>query len=227
MTSTAEAILNELRSLANPINVEGMAKFGINPQYALGISVPALREIAKEYRKNHSLALELWDSGIHEARLLASFIDDPAQVSEQQMERWVKDFNSWDICDQCCMNLFDKTKFAYQKVVEWSEREEEFVKRAGIVLIATLAVHDKKAPDDYFEPFFTILLRNATDERNFVKKAVNWSLRQLGKRNKYLHYRAISVAREMQTLDSKSARWIAADALRELTDKRVIDRLKK
>jgi len=173
----------------------------------------------------HELALELWDSEIHEARILAGFIDDPAKVTEEQLETWVLDFDSWDICDQVCSALFDKTDFAYQKAEEWSERPEEFVKRAGFVLMATLAVHDKKAPDAPFEKFLEICKREATDERNFVRKAVNWAIRSIGKsRNVNLYNKALQIAQEIlkenaqgETLcRSKTARWIANDAISEL-----------
>ena len=209
-------ILTHLKSLHNPRNVAGMTQFGINPRNTLGVSIPTLRKIARQAGKDHRLAQELWASGIHEARILAAMVDDPARVTEAQMERWVKDFDSWDVCDQVCSNLFDKTKFAHRKAVEWSRRDEEFVKRAGFVLMAALAVHDKSAPDAAFIKFLPLIQRGATDERNFVKKAVNWALRQIGKRNRALNRAASATAREIQRIDSKSARWIAADALREL-----------
>ena len=223
---TAESILAELRSLANPENVVGMARFGINSENTLGISIPALRAIARRTGKNHALAQELWSSGIHEARILACFIDSPKQVTPEQMESWASEFDSWDVCDQCCSNLFDKTPFAYQKAGEWSGREEEFVKRAGFVLMAALAVHDKKAEDSKFTPFLPMIIRESDDERNFVKKAVNWALRQIGKRNKNLNALAISTAREIQERSSRAARWIASDALKELTGESVQRRLK-
>jgi len=212
--------------MPNPKAVEGMARFGINPENAYGVSVPNLRMMAKEIGRNHVLAQQLWSSGIHEARILASMIDVPEKVTEKQMETWVKDFASWDVCDQCCSNLFDKTEFAYQKAVEWSKRNEEFVKRAGFVLMATLSVHDKKANDTEFLKFLPIIERESVDDRNFVKKAVNWALRQIGKRNVDLHKKAIKAAREIQRLDSKSAQWIAADALRELTSPAIQKRLR-
>ena len=221
-----EEILDVLHAQANPENVAGMARFGINPHNTLGVSIPQLRELARQQGKNHSLALELWQTGIHEARLLASMVDDKQLVDEAQMEAWVQDFDSWDICDQVCSNLFDRTPLAYDKAREWSARSEEFVKRAGFVLMAGLAVHDKKASDAAFEPFFPILVREACDERNFVKKAVNWALRGLGKRNRSLNLIAIRTAQEIQQLDSKAARWIAADALRELTSDKIQSRLK-
>jgi len=218
-------ILNKLKSLSNPESVKGMARFGIKPENAYGVSIPDLRRLAKQIGKNHTLAGKLWSSGIHEARILAGMVDDPEQVTESQMERWVKDFDSWDVCDQCCSNLFDKTVFAYPKAIEWSEHRLEFVKRAGFVLMAVLAVHDKAADDDQFKQFFPIIKREARDERNFVKKAVNWALRQIGKRNRALNQAAINIGQEIKTIDSKAARWIAGDALRELTSEKIQKRL--
>jgi 3-methyladenine DNA glycosylase AlkD len=194
-----------------------MARFGIKPKtQILGVSIYEIRKIAKKLGSEHRLALKLWSSKIHEARLLAGMIDKPNKVTEKQIEKWASDFDSWDIVDQTCSNLFDKTPFAYKKAFEWSKRKEEFVKRAGFVLMATLSVHDKKATDAKLAKFFTAIKRGATDERNFVKKAVNWALRQIGKRNKNLNKKAIMLAREIDKIDSKSARWIAKDALREL-----------
>ena len=218
-------ILDKLKALSDPKAVEGMARFGINPENTYGVSIPNLRKIARETGHNHALAQELWASGIHEARILASMIDDPKIATEEQLESWVKDFDSWDVCDQCCMNLFEKTGFAYRKAVEWSESDEEFVKRAGFVLMACLAVSDKKADNKQFEVFLPIIRREAPDNRNLVKKAVNWALRQIGKRNTGLNRKAIETAEEIQKMDSRSARWIASDAIRELTSESVRKRL--
>jgi 3-methyladenine DNA glycosylase AlkD len=223
---SSEEILATLRSLSKPEAVSSMARFGINADKAFGVSVPALRKLARSIGTNHSLAQELWDSGLHEARELATMIADPKQVTEELMERWVKDIDSWDVCDHCCGNLFDKTPIAYRKAREWSRRPEEFVKRSAFSLMAALAVHDKAAGDNAFSKFLPIIKRESIDERNFVKKAVNWALRQIGKRNRNLNRHAIETAREIQTLGSKSARWIAADALRELTDEKVQSRMK-
>jgi 3-methyladenine DNA glycosylase AlkD len=220
-------ILKRFNSLSNPKAVAGMAKYGINPENAYGISIPDLRRIARDVGRNHELAERLWSSGIHEARILACMIDDPKDVSEQQLERWVGDFDSWDVCDQCCNKLFIKTAFAYQKAVEWTTRDEEYVKRAGFVLMAQLAVHDKEAHDNQFERFFPTIKREAADNRNFVKKAVNWALRQIGKRNVVLNKKAVKVAEEIHSIDSRSATWIATDALRELTSHSVRKRLNK
>ena len=221
-----DKILHSLKSLSNPKAVEGMARYGINPENTYGISIPILRNMAKEIGINRSLAQELWSSGIHEARILASMIDNPKEVTADQMENWVIDFDSWDVCDQCCMNLFGRTGSAYQKAVEWSERDEEFVKRAGFVIMARLAVSDKKAVDSLFEDFLPIIKREAHDNRNYVKKAVNWALRQIGKRNAHLNKKAIATAEEILEMDSKAAKWIASDAIRELTNKKIQARLK-
>lgn len=220
-----DQIIKRLKSLSNPDAVTGMARFGINPENTYGVSIPILRKMAKEIGRNHSLAQEFWASGIHEARILAGMIDDPEMVTEEQMEIWVKDFDSWDVCDQVCGNLFDKTPFAYKKAVEWSKRKEEFVKRAGFVMMAELAVHDKEAMDKEFLRFLPLIKRETADERNFVKKAVNWALRQIGKRNRSLNKKAIETAKEIKKIDSNAAKWIASDALRELSGKLVQDRL--
>ena len=210
-------ILENLKNLSNPKAVEGMARFGINTARAYGISIAILRKMAREIGRDHDLAQELWASDIHEAQILASIIDEPAKVTEAQMESWVRCFDSWDLCDQCCQNLFAGTIFAYQKAVEWSSNDREFIKRAGFVLMARLAVSNKKASDSQFERFLPIIKRESADDRNYVKKALNWALRQIGKRNARLRQKAIDTARELQQTDSKSARWIASDALRELT----------
>jgi len=223
--SSVSAILLALKSLANPANVAGMARYGISVKGTLGVNIPTLRKMAKEIGTNHDLARSLWKSGIHEARLLAGFIADPEQVTVKQLEQWAKDFDSWDVCDLVCSNLFNQTPFAYKKAFEWSRRKEPFVKRAGFVLMAALSVHDKEADDGKFLKFLPVIKREATDDRNFVKKAVNWALRQIGKRNKKLNAAAIQMAKEVQKLDSRSARWIAADALRELKSENIQFRL--
>jgi len=220
-----DAILAQLQAQANPAAAAGMARFGINASETYAVPVPQLRALAKAIGTDHALAEQLWNSGIHEARILASMIDDPRLVTEEQLERWVAALDSWDVCDQCCGNLFDRTPFAYRKALEWSERSEEYVKRAGFALMAYLAVHDKRASDEAFEQFLPAIVAQATDERNFVKKAVNWALRQIGKRGRRLNQRAIETAGAIQQIDSRAARWIAADALRELTGEKVQQRL--
>jgi len=222
-----ENILKRLKALSNSKTVEGMARFGINPENTYGVSIPNLRRIAKEVGKDRSLAQQLWNSGIHEARILASMIDDPNQVTRKQMDVWIKDFNSWDVCDQCCMNLFSKTSMAWEKAIGWTKREKEFEKRAGFVLMACLAWYDKESSDKKFLVFLPAIKREANDNRNYVKKAVNWALRNIGKRNLNLNKKAIETAKEVQKMDSRSAKWIASDAIRELTSEAVQERLQK
>jgi 3-methyladenine DNA glycosylase AlkD len=210
-------ILKELESCKNPEAVKGMARFGINPKNTYGISMPVLRKMARGLGPSHQLAIELWTTEVHEARILASLIDLPNEVTVAQMQNWVEDFDSWDVCDQCCSNLFSRTQCAYEMASEWSSRKEEFVKRAGFALMASLAWHDKQASDSKFLKFLPAIKREATDERNFVRKAVNWALRQIGKRNARLRREAVWTAKEIHKMNSKSARWIASDALREFT----------
>jgi len=217
-------VIARLKVEANPDNVAGMARFGINPANTLGISIVTLRKLAREIKKNHELALELWNSGIHEARILAGFIDDPGKVTELQLERWVRDFDSWDVVDQLS-SLIYRTPYVLKKIHEWSGSDTEFVKRTAFSLVAQVSCHDKKMADEDFEQFLVLIKRDATDERNYVKKAVNWALRTIGKRNRVLNRRAIETAREIQKMDSKAARWNAADALRELTGDTVQNRL--
>jgi 3-methyladenine DNA glycosylase AlkD len=224
---TLEHIMDELRRRGDPKAVDGMARFGIRTGKALGVSIPQLRDVAKHIGTSHDLAQKLWKAGIHEARILASMVDDPEKVSEDQMERWAADFDSWDVVDGCCANLFDKTEFAVRKAYEWSERKEEYIKRAGFVLMAEMAVHDKNALDKTFLDFLPVIVREASDERNFVKKAVNWALRQIGKRNAILNVAAIKTSTHIGESDSKSAKWVATDALRELTSASVRNKLRK
>lgn len=213
---TIKNILGALQIKASEKRKLHMKQQGINTNCALVISISELRLVARDIGANHALALALWDTEIHEARILASIIDDPMQVMGLQMEVWVKDFNSWDLCDQCCNNLFRKTSIAYTKAWDWTFRKHEFVKRAGFVLLACLAVHDKKAEDEKFMSFFPRIISESIDHRIYVKKAVNWSLRQIGKRNRYLNQEATQVARKISTIHNNSSHWIAKDALREL-----------
>ncbi len=229
---TADEIIEKLAALENPENIAGMARFGIVAKKAFGVPMPALKNLAKEIKKQtndrHALALELWESGIHEARIIAYLIDDPKQVTERQMDAWAEGFDNWAICDGACGHLFCRTEFAYRKAFEWAERDaEEFVRRAGLVLPAWLAVHDKKAPDSRIAEFLPLLESKAADERNFIKKAVNWSLRQIGKRSLYLNGLAIETAEKIKAQNTRAARWIAADALRELKNEKTLERLDK
>jgi 3-methyladenine DNA glycosylase AlkD len=218
-------VIRKLQKLANPAAVAGMAKYGIKPGKAYGVSIPNLRAMAKEIGTDHDLALELWDSGIHEARILASMIADPDTTTERLADAWVKDFDSWDVCDQCCMNLFENTKFAYAKALEWSASDKEYVKRAGFVMMARVAVSDKRAKDEKFLEFLGIIKKEACDSRNYVQKAVNWALRQIGKRNANLNRLALETADEIHKMSPRSAKWIASDAIRELKSEEVQKRL--
>ncbi|WP_440135342.1 DNA alkylation repair protein [Chitinophaga sancti] len=210
-------IIDLLKEKADAKYHAGMLRFGIDNEKALGVKIPEVRKLAKIIKKNHKLALLLWDTNIHEARILATLIADPKQVTPQLIDNWTKDFSSWDLCDQACGNLFDRTPYAVEKALEYSKHEAEFVKRCGFVLMAELAIHDKKSANSHFSRFFPIIEREAWDNRNFVKKAVNWALRQIGKRNQILLPLAIACAERILLQDSKAAKWIAADALRELT----------
>jgi 3-methyladenine DNA glycosylase AlkD len=212
----ARKLLSVLRAHANPANVAGMARYGINSKGTLGVPMPVLRKLAKEAGPSHELAAKLWASGIHEARILATLIDDPARVTGRQMDRWVSDLDSWDVCDQACQNLFRYTPPAFAKAAQWARARREFVRRAGFSLMAGLAVKARTAPDAQFEAFFPLIAEAAADDRNMVKKAVNWALRQIGKRNPTLCAKAIATAQEIGNRDSRAARWVAADALREL-----------
>jgi 3-methyladenine DNA glycosylase AlkD len=225
--ASVKDVLGKLKSKAKPEQLKGMAKFGMTVEQRLGVAVPDMRKLAKEIGRDHKLALGLWRTGIAEARIVAGMVGDPDKLTEEQMEDWVKGINSWDVCDQVCMNLFEKNQLAWKKIVDWSEREEEFVKRTAFSLIACMAWHDKKASDEKFTELFPVIIRGATDERNFVKKAVNWALRNIGKRNLNLNRAAINTAKEIKRLDSKAARWIAADAIRELESDATQSRLKR
>jgi 3-methyladenine DNA glycosylase AlkD len=238
-TSTQDrltAVMDELAGMASEESRAGMARYGIKTDDAFGVSVYELRRVAKGYRRDHDLALALWETGNHEARVLASMVDDPAEVTEAQMEAWAADFDSWDVCDQVTSNLFDKTPYAYDKVAEWSAGEDEWVKRAAFATAAALAVQDKKAADERFVPILALIRREAGDDRNFVRKAVNWALRNIGKRNAALHAAAIETAEailaaaearaavDRRDPAARSGRWIARDALRELRSERVLRR---
>jgi 3-methyladenine DNA glycosylase AlkD len=221
-----DQVLKNLRSLARPDQLQGMARFGISGKGRLGASIPALRSLAKSIGKDQGLADRLWMTGIPDAMILAAFIGEPEKLTSGQMDRWVRTIDSWDVCDQVCSNLFDRTPLAWKKIRRWSLRKEEFVKRAGYVLIASLAVHDRKAPDSTFRDLLPLIRRGATDERNFVRKAVNWALRHIGKRNLSLRKAAIREAEAIRRLPSPAARWIASDALRELENPKTIARIR-
>jgi 3-methyladenine DNA glycosylase AlkD len=216
MNAETRVVMAELQALADPSRLPGMARVGIRTERAIGVSLPNLRALARLHRPDHPLALDLWRTGIHDARLLASMVDDPALVTDAQMERWVKDLDSWDLCDQVCGNLFEATPWAKAKARAWTRRPEEFVKRAGFAMIAGMAVHDRAASDRAFTAWFPAIRRGATDDRNYVKKAVSWALRNIGKRTLALNAAAIAEAEALVVSPSPSARWIGRDALRDL-----------
>ena len=225
--ASVKDVLDKLQSKAQPEQLKGMAKYGMTVEQRLGVSVPDMRKLAKEIGRDHKLALDLWRTGIAEAKIVAAMVGEPDKLTEEQMEDWVTGIDSWDVCDQVCMNLFEKNRLAWKKIVDWSEREDEFVKRTAFSLIACLAWHDKKASDDKFIEVLPVIIRGATDERNFVKKAVSWALRNIGKRNLDLNKAAIDTAKEIKRLDSKAARWVASDTLRELESEAIRSRLKR
>lgn len=218
-------ILSELESTSEPEYLKKMAHFGINISKAFGIRVPNIRKLGKPIGKNQELSLHLWKTGFHEARLLATFIGDYKQVTELQINAWVKDFSSWDICDQACGNLFVKTPYFKSKVFEFTQAEAEFMKRVGFVLMAEAAIHLKKEPNETFLAFLPVIEREAYDNRNFVKKAINWALRQIGKRNAFLHGHAIQAANNILAQNNKKSNWVALDALRELNSDAVLTKV--
>jgi len=220
-----DQVLLELRAMADPSRLAGMARYGIATDAALGVTVTELRTLARRLGRDHDLAAELWETGVHEARMLATMVDEPALVTEAQLETWVRDVRSWDLCDGLCGNLVDRTPFAFDKAVEWSARPEEFVKRAGFALIAWTAVHRKDEDDETFRAFLPVIRAGATDERNYVKKAVSWALRQIGKRSLELNVDAVALAEALRAEGSRPARWVGSDALRELTNDAVRERL--
>jgi 3-methyladenine DNA glycosylase AlkD len=224
---TAEQVLAELRSYANPANIAGMARFGIRGATVLGgPTMPTIRRIGKRLGRDTVLAVELWGSGIHEARLLATLVADPRTFPREQAEAWALDLDSWDVCDQLCGNLLDRTPFADDLVADWTGRPEEFVKRAGFALIAEITVHDKAAPDERLAGFLPLIVREAPDRRNFVRKAVSWALREIGKRNLALNGAAIEAAHRVRE-GPREGRWVAGDALRELTGAALQTRLRE
>jgi 3-methyladenine DNA glycosylase AlkD len=223
----ARDVVRTLERMGDRSRLEGMARFGIDTGRAVGVTVTELRRFARDLGHDHELAGALWASGVHEARLLASLVDEPALVSEAQMEAWVADLDSWDVCDGVCGNLFDRTSFALDKAVEWSSREAEFEKRAAFALMASAVVHRNDLPDAAFASLLPVIRAQATDERNYVKKAVSWALRQIGKRSSGLNPLAIRTAEQIERIDSRAARWVARDALRELRSDAVQARLRK
>ncbi len=224
---TCEELLTKLKAKARPDQLAGMARYGINTENRLGIQMPELRKLAKETGKNHALALELWQTGIAEARILASMVAEPNRLTEQQMDKMAAEVDSWDVGDQTCMNLFEKTPLAWEKIQEWSQRDEEFVKRTAYSLIACLAWHSKTATDQQFTETFPAIAHGAQDTRKSVQKAVSWALRNTGKRNRNLSQQAIQLARQIQQTETKPAKWVGSDVIRELTSPSVQKRLDK
>ncbi len=218
--------LLQSRSNRTPENLKGMSRYGINTERALCLSTPDIQKLAKQIGKDHGLALQLWKAGWRESRILAAMIDEPAKVTGRQMDSWVKDFDSWDVCDATCLYLFSWTGLACEKAIHWSERQEEYVKRAGFALMACLAVGKRRPGEERLASFLPIIEREAWDERNYVKKAVNWALRQVGKHNRRLNTLSIEAAERIKLQDTRSARWIASDALRELTSEKTLGRIK-
>ena len=225
--ASCDEVVQHLLELAAPDQLDGMARYGMTVDNRLGIKIPELRKLAKQIGRDHELARELWESEYAEARILASMVDEPLAVTSEQMEAWVKDFDSWDVCDQVCMNLFDRTPLAWTKVYQWAEREEEYVKRAAYALIACLAWHDKTAADERFLAMLPLIVYGSEDDRNYVKKGVSWALRHIGKRNATLHEAALATAAELQQMDSSPARWIGRDAARDLNRETTLKRLQK
>jgi 3-methyladenine DNA glycosylase AlkD len=225
-TSKAKAILTELKALGSEENRAGQARFGINTKRAYGVSIANLRPLARRLKRDHALAAALWATGVHEARILASFVDEPAKVTPNQMDEWVAEFDSWDLCDQVCSNLFSRTPHVEKRIAKWAKDKREFVRRAAFALIAAHAVHGKNVPDADFLALLPLIEKHATDPRNFVKKAVNWALRQIGKRNTALHAPALALAEKLAASGDRTARWIGKDAAKELSDPVQIARIK-
>lgn len=222
---TFSEVITQLKLLSSPDHFDKLRHFGINDSKALGIKIPLLRLLAKKIGKNHDLATELWYSEIHEARILATMIEDPTKITENQLDKWVADFDSWDICDSST-TLFGKTPYIYSKIFEFASSEEVYVKRFAFATICQQAIHNKKLSNEAFIPLLSLIERESWDNRNFVKKAVNWALRQIGKRNEILRLEALKTANQIYNQGSKSAKWIANDAIRELNNPTIIKRIK-
>lgn len=222
---TARQVLAELKKKARPEVLGGLERFGIPSAKRLGVSIPETRKLARALGADHKLAMSLWKTGVPDARILASMIAEPALLSSREMESWVRDFDAWDVCDQVCMNLFTRTPLGWKKIRPWANSPKEFVRRAGFVLLAVFAWHDRESPDKVFTSYFSLLKKGAKDERNFVKKAVNWALRNIGKRKASLHAPAIRLSGELAKSVSKPARWVGQGALRELKSPAILRRL--
>lgn len=226
-TAAVKSVMAWLERKGSRANREGMARYGIVAEKVFGVSVGTLRDHAKLLGKSHELALALWKTRTYEARLLAAFVDDPALVTSSQMNAWCKDFDNWAVCDTVCFHLFDRTPLAYEKVVSWAARKAEFEKRAAFALLASLALHDKRREDAAFLSTFALMKQAASDERNFVKKAVSWALKGVGQRSLLLHQRAVTLARELSASSDKTERWVGKDALRDLNADKTLARLQR
>jgi 3-methyladenine DNA glycosylase AlkD len=224
---TAENVVERLKRAGSKKTRDGMARYGMPSDKAFGVPVAVIQRIAKSIGPNHDVALELWGTGWYEARMVASYIDEPALVTPAQMDQWCRDFDNWGICDTVCFVLFDRSPHAWPKVPKWCRQKAEFVKRGGFVLMACLALHDKTAPDDAFEPFFKLIEADATDERNFVKKGVSWALRAVGRRSAQLNATAVTLSRRLAASKDPTARWIGTGAAKELSSAAVTRRLAK
>lgn len=222
----AEEVLAHLNSISDRTRLEGMSRYGIKVDLALGVSMPEMRAFARSLGKDHGLAMDLWRTGVHEARIMASLLADPELLTEDQMEEMVRDLDSWDVCDQCCSNLFSRSPLAVGKALEWSKREDEYQKRAGFATMAALAVHRKGLGDHELALLLEAVVRESHDERNYVRKAVNWALRQIGKRDRRSNNLAIEAAETAMAKGDRSSKWVASDALRELRSEAVQERLK-
>ena len=217
MAPSVTSIVAELERRGSRRGVEGMARYGIVAKKAYGVSVSDLRSMARKIGRDHALAAKVWNTGAQEGRMLAVLIDDPMLVTSRQMDAWARGFENWADCDTACFHLFDKTPLAWKKIEQWSTRKDEFVKRASFALLASVALHDKKAPDAPFLKSLRLIERAADDERNFVKKGVSWALRGIGHRNPKLRAAAMKTAEKLARSDVASARWIGKDAIRDLS----------
>jgi 3-methyladenine DNA glycosylase AlkD len=211
-----QTVLAELERLGTKEGRDGMARYAIVAPKMFGVSMTQMKAIAKPFGRDHELAAALWETGWYEARTITAFIDEPARVTPTQMDRWANDFDNWAICDSICFHLFDRTPHAYTKIEQWSTRRGEFQKRAAFALLASVALHDKKAPDANFVACLPLIEAAATDERNFVKKGVIWALRGVGGRNKTLNAKALAVAKRLAASDDRTARSIGKEVIREL-----------
>ena len=218
-------MLAELEAMSTKRDRENLKRFGITANKAFGVSMVNMQKLAKQLGRNHELAAALWKTGWYEARMLTSFVDEPARVTSAQMDRWCRDFDNWGICDTICFHLFDRTPHAWSKVNRWHDERGEFVRRAAFALLASLALHDKQTGDEPFVEALALVERAATDDRNFVKKGVSWALRLIGRRNRFLNTQAVRVSRRLAASPAAAARWIGRGALKELTSPMVMRRL--